>query len=124
MAEEKQRRVENEQLLRFTQYAIDNLSDAAFWFREDGRPVYVNKEACRSLGYTEQELLSLPIHVFGPSATKERWAGFWNQIKTAGEVIFEAAVTRLVELAAEWRAWPMAERRDFHERSVQSHVRW
>jgi hypothetical protein len=30
----------------------------------------------------------------------------------------------LVELAEEWRNWPMAERRDFHKRPVQSHIRW
>ena len=41
-----------------------------------------------------------------------------------GEIIFETAVTRLVELGEEWRTWPLAERRDFHERPVQSHIRW
>jgi hypothetical protein len=33
-------------------------------------------------------------------------------------------VARLVELADEFRQWPLAERRDFHERPVQSHIRW
>ncbi len=37
-----------------------------------------------------------------------------------GEIIFETAVTRLVELAEEWRNWPLAERRDFHERPAQT----
>ena len=41
-----------------------------------------------------------------------------------GAVIFETAVTRLVELAAEWRSWPIAARRDFHEGPVQSQIRW
>jgi creatinine amidohydrolase len=41
-----------------------------------------------------------------------------------GEIIFETAVTRLGELAEEWRAWPLAERRDFHERPVQHQIRW
>jgi creatinine amidohydrolase len=41
-----------------------------------------------------------------------------------GEVIFETAVTRLVELADEFREWPMAARRDFHEGPVQSQIRW
>jgi len=41
-----------------------------------------------------------------------------------GEVIFEATVSRMLELVAEWRAWPIAERRDFHERPVQSRIRW
>ncbi len=41
-----------------------------------------------------------------------------------GEIIFETTVTRLVELAEEWRAWPIAERRDFHDGPVQSGIRW
>lgn len=41
-----------------------------------------------------------------------------------GAIVFETAVTRLLELAAEWRAWPLAERRDFHERPVQDFIRW
>ncbi len=28
------------------------------------------------------------------------------------------------ELVEEWRAWPIAARRDFHERPVQSQIRW
>jgi creatinine amidohydrolase len=41
-----------------------------------------------------------------------------------GEVIFETTVNRMVELADEFKAWPIAERRDFHARPVQSHIRW
>ena len=59
-----------------------------------------------------------------------RWTdlGVHGDARTAtaekGKVIFEAAVTRLVELVDEWRAWPLAERRDFHARPVQSRIRW
>jgi creatinine amidohydrolase len=41
-----------------------------------------------------------------------------------GRVIFEAAVTGLVEFIAEWKAWPMTERRDFHTHRVQRDIRW
>jgi creatinine amidohydrolase len=41
-----------------------------------------------------------------------------------GELIFETAVTRLVELADELRSWPLEERRDFHEHPVQRRIRW
>jgi creatinine amidohydrolase len=41
-----------------------------------------------------------------------------------GEIIFETAVSRLLELVDEWRTWPIAERRDFHERPVQDFIRW
>ena len=51
-----------EQRLRFTQYAVDHAADAVFWIRAtDGGLEYVNEEACRSLGYTREELLATPI---------------------------------------------------------------
>jgi hypothetical protein len=30
----------------------------------------------------------------------------------------------MLELVAEWRAWPIAERRDFHTHPVQGQIRW
>jgi creatinine amidohydrolase len=41
-----------------------------------------------------------------------------------GRILFEAAVTGLVDLVRELRAWPIAERRDMHRGSVQADVRW
>ena len=41
-----------------------------------------------------------------------------------GEIIFEAAVSGLVEVVEEWRAWPIAERSDQHTQPVQSQIRW
>jgi creatinine amidohydrolase len=41
-----------------------------------------------------------------------------------GKLIFETAVTRMIELIDEWRAWPVAERSDQHTLPVQSQIRW
>lgn len=41
-----------------------------------------------------------------------------------GGLIFETAVSRMVELVDEWRSWPLAERSDQHAGPVQSHIRW
>jgi len=41
-----------------------------------------------------------------------------------GKLIFEAAVTRMVELVDEWRAWPIRERSDQHVQPPQREVRW
>jgi creatinine amidohydrolase len=41
-----------------------------------------------------------------------------------GRVIFEAAVTGLVEFINEWRDWPLAARRDLHSHPVQRDIRW
>ena len=41
-----------------------------------------------------------------------------------GRILFEAAVAGLVELVAELRAWPIAERQDMHRLPVQTDIRW
>ena len=41
-----------------------------------------------------------------------------------GRILFEAAVTGLVELVDELRGWPIAERRDTHRQPVQADIRW
>ena len=41
-----------------------------------------------------------------------------------GKVIFEAAVTGLIEVIREWQLWPIAERMDQHTGPVQKHIRW
>jgi creatinine amidohydrolase len=41
-----------------------------------------------------------------------------------GRILFEAAVTGLVDLVGELRAWPIGERRDMHRLPVQADIRW
>jgi creatinine amidohydrolase len=41
-----------------------------------------------------------------------------------GRILFEAAVSGLVELIDELRAWPIEKRRDMHAGPVQSDIRW
>jgi creatinine amidohydrolase len=83
---------------------------------DDVMGTYVSSDSTRPDGrFTEywSRWTDLGVHGDARPATAEK-----------GEIIFETAVTRLVELAEEWRNWPMAARRDFHERPVQSHIRW
>lgn len=56
----------SEEALRFTQFAIDRSQDQAFWMTGDGRIFYVNEAACRSLGYSREELLNLSIPDIDP----------------------------------------------------------
>jgi creatinine amidohydrolase len=41
-----------------------------------------------------------------------------------GRVIFEAAVSGLVEFVREWRSWPVASRHDQHDGPVQGDIVW
>jgi creatinine amidohydrolase len=60
--------------------------------------------------------------------------GRWTQIGVHGDatkataekgrICFEAAVEGLIQVVDELRAWPIAERRDMHERPIQRDIRW
>jgi creatinine amidohydrolase len=41
-----------------------------------------------------------------------------------GKILFEAAVSGLLQLVDELRAWPIEKRHDMHEQPVQSSIRW
>jgi creatinine amidohydrolase len=41
-----------------------------------------------------------------------------------GKIIWDAVLSRLVELVDEFRAWPLPQRSDQHQRPVQSHIHW
>jgi creatinine amidohydrolase len=41
-----------------------------------------------------------------------------------GKVLFESAVSALIEFVDEWRGWPIAERSDQHLEPVQRQIRW
>jgi creatinine amidohydrolase len=59
-----------------------------------------------------------------------RWtkSGIHGDATTAtaekGKIIFEAAVSGLIEVVDELRAWPIAERSDQHTQPTQSQIRW
>jgi PAS domain S-box-containing protein len=55
-------RRQTETALQFTQFAVDHSAEAAFWMDPDGRLVYVNEAACRSLAYPRKELLKLSVN--------------------------------------------------------------
>lgn len=71
----------SEEIIRLTQFTIDRGSDAAFWIGPDARFFYVNEAACRSLGYTREELLTMTVHDIDPNFPKELWKDNWKNLK-------------------------------------------
>ncbi|XDD46394.1 PAS domain S-box protein [Leptospira sp. WS39.C2] len=67
-------------LLQFTQFSIDTISDSIFWLDENGRYVFVNNAACRNFGYKKEELLSMVMFEVDPLFSKEIWDVHWNEI--------------------------------------------
>jgi PAS domain S-box-containing protein len=79
-----------EQSLQFTQFAIDNSIDQAFWMTEDARLFYVNEAACRTLGYTREELLQMSVPDIDPDFSAEVVAEHWRELKAKGSMTFES----------------------------------
>lgn len=80
---------------RYLKAIFDNTNDAIFMapISKDGvhgNFVKVNKEACRRLGYTEQELLQLNARTINPEANMEKIRSFGETLKKEGHAIFEA----------------------------------
>ena len=70
-------RREAEKRLQFTQYAVDNAADIVFWIDPaDGGVEYANEAACRTLGYSRDELLKMNIAQINPDVdARKGWLG-------------------------------------------------
>lgn len=68
------------ELLNFTQFSIDTVSDSILWLDENGKYVFVNNAACLNYGYAKEELLSMTMFQVDPLFTKEIWDAHWNEI--------------------------------------------
>jgi len=80
-----------EQRLQFTQYAVDNAADPVFWVRaSDGKLEYVNHAACSSLGYAQEELLSMQIQDVNTELDQRRWDELLREIEGKQSVTHEA----------------------------------
>ncbi|MEJ2421090.1 MAG: PAS domain S-box protein [Acidobacteriota bacterium] len=78
-----------EEALRMTQFSLDHAADPAFWVDRDGRILYANHAASRTLGYSEEELTSLTIHDLDAGRDSGHWPTFWENIKKRGSLTFE-----------------------------------
>ncbi len=79
-----------EAALQFAQFAIDRAGDAAFWLDSQARFFYVNDAACRSLGYSREEFLSMTVHDIDSWFPAVTWEEHWREIKQRRSLTFES----------------------------------
>ncbi len=83
------KRKQAEEELRLTQFAVDHASDAVFWVDWQGRIVYANEAACRSLVRTREEVLALSIPDIDPQIAETGWEKAWQLVKERRSMTFE-----------------------------------
>jgi len=81
-----------QEALRFAQCAFDRISDAAFWVRADARFVYVNDAACRLVGYSRDELMTMSMFDLNSDFPAEDWPDHWRDVCGRGVYTFESRV--------------------------------
>lgn len=82
-------RQQTEDLLRLTQFSVDRCADAIFWIGADAKLLYVNDAACRSLGYSPAELLSMKVYDINPDFSENAWQLHWKVMRRCGSVNIE-----------------------------------
>ncbi|MDH5229534.1 MAG: PAS domain S-box protein [Gammaproteobacteria bacterium] len=76
---------------QFTQFAVDNAGDSAFWLEaEDARILYVNKKAYQSLGYAQKELLKLSVFDLCPFFSTQDWQLFIDYLLENEFLVYES----------------------------------
>jgi len=87
----EQKRVEES--LRFNQFAVDHMSDAAFYTNAGGDFIYVNEAACLLLGYTKDELLRMNSMDIAAKDPGFKWATHFQELRKHGKLSFEVFLT-------------------------------
>lgn len=82
-----------ERSLRLTQFSIDRAVDSVFWVNPEGEILYVNEAACRTLGYSQTELIGRRIPDIDANFSETSWPAHWEEIKRRGSFTFESTHT-------------------------------
>ena len=76
--------------LKLAQFALDHAADeASLWTDTEGRLLYVNEAACRTLGRTSQDLLKMTSLQVSPELTPNSGPSSGREIKTRPHFAFE-----------------------------------
>ena len=53
------------------EFALNNSVDAIYWFTLDAKFIYVNNAACKMLGYSQEEFLSMSLEDMDPQFNRK-----------------------------------------------------
>jgi len=80
-----------EKQLALLNFSLDHVNEAAFLSDEMGRFLYVNKETCRTLGYSSEELLKMTVTDIVVDYPREEWMDLVHALESSGSLTFETS---------------------------------
>lgn len=81
--------------LRQAQLSMDRAEDLILWVRISDRSIcYANEAVCRSLGYTQDEILGMDARAVNPQRGDNNWAELTRTLRQGGVSTFEVYYRR------------------------------
>lgn len=77
------------ELLTLLKLSTELAADEVFWMKSDSAIFYVNHAACKTLGYTREELIGMKVWDWDPLFPKDMWPAFWEELKEKKHIDFE-----------------------------------
>ncbi|MBU8922106.1 MAG: PAS domain S-box protein, partial [Bacteroidales bacterium] len=84
-------RMEAEETIRLTLTAVDLAGDEVYWIRPDNSFGYANEQACKKLGYSHEDLLTLSMCDIDPNFTPESTELLWNEVRRKKHILMETS---------------------------------
>ena len=84
----EQKRIE--EALRLTQFSFDKASISIFRSGKGSQILNVNEQACKSLGYSREELCKMTVFDIDPSISIENWNDLWQKTCEKDGFTFES----------------------------------
>ena len=79
-----------ESALRLSQFYLDKFKDSIFFVNSDAQLIYVNEAACRHLGYSRAQLLTMTVYDINPNFSTVAWRSHWQEVRQKGSLTFES----------------------------------
>jgi PAS domain S-box-containing protein len=83
-------RKQADKALQLMQFSIDCAADPIFWIKSDAQFFYANQAACRVLGYSLSEFMSMSVLDIDVDFPPKTWSAHWQNLKQQGGLIAQS----------------------------------
>jgi PAS domain S-box-containing protein len=71
------------------QFTLQNLHEDIYWINSLGKIIKVNESACKTSGYSREELMKMDVFDLNPTEVVSNWPAHWDEVKMKKKVRLE-----------------------------------